>query len=296
MTAPLIIVPPVDITDAMLDYTDVGETEHPAWAVGTPYGLNDRVIRSHKVWQSLQASNVGHVPETSTDWWALVGPSNAWALFDRSNSTQTKKPTSMTYRLKPVQAVTALALLNVDGCNSARVKVSHPSYGLIKGTTYGLASEPIDTGWWAWTFGERVAPTELVIQDLPPLPGCTIEVVLAGTTDLAVGVLLVGAVKSVGEGVLQGMKLGIKDYSRKETDDFGETVLVRRGFANTTSFTVPIRTPQLPAARALLSSLRATPCLWITPAAVVYGFYQDFEILLAYTSVAECSITVEGLT
>ena len=300
MTAPLLILPPVAITEAMLDDTDVPEADYATWSSAATYGATDRVIRTHKVWQSLQAGNLNHTPETSEDWWAEVGPTNRWALFDRSNSTQTRQANAMSYTLKPVQGITALWLGNVDGCNTARVIVTHPTYGTLKDATYNLASIPAAVGWWEWTFGERSAPPSLFVQDIPPLPGCTIQVNLTGTTDLAIGVLLLGVMKSVGEGVLQGARVGIQDFSRKETNDFGETVLVQRAYADTASFEVPIRTAQVDAAKALLTSLRATPALWIATrgisAGVVYGFFKEFEITLAYANVAECSITVEGLT
>lgn len=296
MKFPLIIVPPVTITDAMLFDTDVLEDEHPTWNSGATYGLDVRVIKDHQVWLSLQAGNTNHPPETSDKWWARVGPTNAWALFDRSISTQTKKPNAMRYVLQPVQAITALALLNVRGCNTARVEVSHPTYGVLKDTTKELASLPLESGWWAWTFGERIEPGELLLRDIPPLPGCTITVELVGTVDLAVGVMLLGAERSFGEGVLDGMRLGFDDYSKKVRDDYGQTVLAVGEYAEPISFTVPILKTQLAAVRQLRASLRATPCLWITPDVVIYGFFQEFEILLAYTYVAECSITVEGFT
>lgn len=299
MTAPLIVVPPVSITDAMLTDTDVPEDTNPEWDSGDTYDLGDRAYVDHVVYQSLQAGNINHLV-TDEDWWVEVGPTNRWACLDGSNSTQTAQATSMFYEFEPVQGVTSLALLNVDGCNTARVEVVHPTYGTLKDTTYELASLPEAVGWWEWTFGERSAPRVLVAQDLPPLPGCTITVELDGTTDLAIGVLQLGVAKEVGEGVLAGMRVGIQDYSRKETNDFGETVLVQRAFAKTASFDVPILTAQVDACEAFLTSLRATPALWITTrglnAGVIYGFFKEFEIVLSYSAVAECSISIEGLT
>jgi hypothetical protein len=295
MTAPLIIVPPVAITDAMLTDTDVPEDTNPAWSSVTTYGLGARAYSGHTVYQSVQAGNLNHAV-TDEDWWTVVGPTNRWACLDGSNSTQTAKSTSMFYEFEPVQAVTSLAVLNVTGCNTARALVEHPTYGTLKDTTYELASLPEAPGWWEWTFGERSAPTVLIVQDLPPLPGCTVTVELDGTTELAVGVLQLGVAKEIGEGVLAGMRTGIQDYSRKETNEFGETVLVQRSYADTASFDVPIRIEQVEDCKAYLTALRATPALWITPRGVIYGFFQEFEIVFAYTTVAECSFSIQGLT
>jgi CBS domain-containing protein len=48
-----------------------------------------------------------------------------------------------------------------------------------------------------------------------------------------------------------------------------------------------------------LASIRATPCLFIAPryeSAVIYGFYKEFDVNIAYSAVSECSLQVEGLT
>lgn len=295
MSVPLVVVPPVSITPAMLTACDVPEDTNPAWSNATTYGLNDRAYVDHTVYQSVQAGNLNHAV-TDEDWWVKVGPTNRWACLDGSNSTQTRQSTAMSYEFEPVQAVTSMAVLNVAGCNTARALVEHPAYGTLKDSTYELASLPEAPGWWEWTFGERSAPTVLIVQDLPPLPGCTITVELDGTTELAVGVLQLGVAKDIGEGVLSGMRLGLQDYSRKVTDDYGETVLAQGAFADTASFDVPIRTEQVEDCRAFLKSLRATPALWITPRGVVYGFFQEFEIVFAYSTVAECSLSIQGLT
>lgn len=294
MTVPLIVVPPVTVTDDMLT-TDVAEDTNPAWNSATTYGLNARAYLDHLVYQSLQAGNLNH-SVTDADWWVLVGPTNRWACLDGSNSTQTVQALGMVYEFEPGQAVTSLALRNVDGCNTARAVVDHPTYGTLKDETYTLASLPAAPGWWEWTFGVRSAPRELVVQDLPPLPGCTITVTLDGTTDLAVGVMQLGVAKEIGEGVLQGMRVGIKDYSRKEVNDFGETVLVKRTYADTASLDVPIRNEHVQDCKDYLTSLRATPALWITERGTFYGFYQEFDITFAYSAVSECSISIQGLT
>lgn len=295
MSAPLIVVPPVSITDAMLTDCTVPEDTNPAWSDVTTFATGDRAYVGHTVYQSLQDDNLNHAV-TDEDWWAKVGPTNRWASLDGSNSTQTRQSTAMLYEFEPAQAITSFALLNVKGCNTVQLTVVHPTYGTLKDTTYELASLPEAPGWWEWTFGERTAPTVLIAQDLPPLPGCTITVNFAGTTELAVGVLQLGVSREIGEGVLAGLRMGIQDFSKKETDEYGETLLVQGTYADTASFDVPILTNQVDDVRAYLTSLRATPTLWITPRGVVFGFYQEFEIVFPYSTVSECSFSIQGLT
>lgn len=298
MTAPLLVVPPLTITDAMLDSTDVPEDTNPAWSSGGVYGVDDRVYVGHFVYSSLQAGNLNH-PVTDPDWWAKVGPTNRWALFDGSNSTQTAKSTSMSYTLKPVGAVGAMAVLNATGCNTVRVRVTHPTLGSLKDTTYNLASRPTTGGWWAWYYGERQAQNVLVITDMPASPGCTITVDFTGTTALAIGVLVLGQIKRIGMGIKAGARVGIDDYSRKETDDFGQTSLVQRAYAKRCSVDVPVASNLIESAIRLLNSRRALPTLYIGSSTfgslVIFGFYKSYEVVHAYADLSELTIDLQDL-
>lgn len=300
MSTPLIVVRPVTVTDSILVSTDVPETEYAAWNSGSTYNLTDRRIKAHKVWESLQAANTNHDPETSPTWWIEVGPTNAWRLFDTSNSTSTAQAGSMSYVLDPGLGVNALAALNVRGCNDVRVEVTHPTLGDLYDKTTSLASLPSSSGWWEWYYGERTSPPLMVATDLPGIPGCEITVTFTGTSELSVGVLMVGEQTRIGIAVQQGARVGITDYSRKETNDFGDTVLVRRAYAKRATFDVPIESALVDDAVELLAGLRATPCLWIGSSlyasTVLFGFYKDFDVNLAYRTVSECSLTIEGMT
>lgn len=304
MSTPLIHVNRLAITDAMLIASDVPETDYAAWSNATTYALGARCISTttHKVYESIQAGNLNKDPTDAANalWWAEVGPTNRWKLFDTSNSTQTAKPLSMSYTLRPGVGVNAFAALNVKGALTIRVRVTHPTLGTIYDKTTNLASLPSGSGWWEWHFGLRTAPPLMVATDLPGFPGCDVIVDFTGTTDLAVGVLMVGEQRAIGVGVQQGARVGITDYSRKETNDFGDTVLVQRAYAKRATFDIPIESAQVDATVEYLASVRSEPGLWIGSgryaSTVVFGFYKDFEVNLAYFSISECSLSIEGLT
>jgi hypothetical protein len=92
------VIEPVLITDANFISSTVaepasGETEFNA---GTTYALGARVTRSglHRLYESLQAGNAGHTPETSPDWWVEVSANNRWSMFDQVIGTATTAVTS----------------------------------------------------------------------------------------------------------------------------------------------------------------------------------------------------------
>lgn len=297
---PLRIVQPLSVTDSVLVETDVPESEHPAWSIGATYSEGARVhlTSTHKVYESAIGGNVGNDPESSANW-VEVGPTNRWALFDRSNSTKTAQGVSFFYRLQPTSSFDCVALLGVDGAISLRVRVTHEGLGDLYDRTLDLTSLPAQAGFWEWIYGERRGPSLAVLMDVPGVLGAELRIDVEGTTALAAGVLLFGESKEIGMMVRQGARLGIQDYSRKEVDGFGNTVLVQRAYAKRASFDLPIRAELVDEAINYLTSIRAIPCLFVAPryeSGVIYGYYKEFDVNLAYFTVSECSLQVEGLT
>ena len=98
----------------------------------------------------------------------------------------------------------------------------------------------------------------------------------------------------------QGVRLGIQDYSRKERNEWGDVVLKQRAFATRVTFQMLVENKQLDNTYRLLTELRATPCLWIGSSDFnslsVFGFYNNFDISIAYSVYSECSIDIEGLS
>lgn len=78
------IIEPVRITPAMLISSNVPEDDHPDWDAGTTYGNGDRVIRSHRIFESVQGGNTGHNPAADDvgEWWVEVSATNRWRAFD----------------------------------------------------------------------------------------------------------------------------------------------------------------------------------------------------------------------
>jgi hypothetical protein len=115
---------------------------------------------------------------------------------------------------------------------------------------------------------------------------------------------LVGLVYELGEeGLEQGATVGIIDYSRKDTDpETGVTTFTRRAFSKRMSGQFLLNNGQLNAVQRILAEIRAVPSVFIGSEAadysplIVYGFYRDFSIDIAYPTKSFCRIEVEGLT
>lgn len=305
----LIIVPPLAITDSILivgspPATNVPENDHAAWSGGTTYAEGDRVIltSTHKIYESLQDANLNKNPVTETTFWVEVGPTNRWAVFDTSVSTQTAQSTNITYTLEPGIAINSLAILNLTDADEINIQITSPSAG-SPGIVY---TEAVDLGltspfsdWYNWFFGIRSRPSQYIVTNLPIYTDGVFEIEILGGTDLAVGVILIGQQQRFGRGIRLGARVGIQDYSRKETSEFGETVLVQRAFAKKANFDLFIDKAEVDTLQNYLTALRATPALWIGSTAyestTVFGFYKNFDVLLNYPEHADCELEIEGL-
>lgn len=298
----LTVVKPLALTDARLTATDVPETDYPDWASGTTYALGARVTltSTHKVYESLQASNTNRSPASEPTWWAEVSATNRWKAFDLSNSTRTAKAGSFYYEITPGVAITSVAVLNIANAQSVRIRLTDPLFGLVYDKTATLQSVPAYSTWYDWWFGIRTEEEQHVALDIPSFPNAVLRVDLVGGDSLAVGVILFGQQQTIADNVRRGVSLSIRDYSRKETNEWGDTVLVQRAYAKLRTFPVVIRNDELDRVDSILADLRATPALWVASsrhsALTVYGWYSNFEILVGYANYSDCSIDIEGLT
>jgi hypothetical protein len=295
------VVKPLAITDAMLIASDVAETDYAEWNGTTTYALAERVVvvARHRIYEAIQGDNTNRAPEDEPLYWAEVGMTNRWKAFDNSNSSQTAQADTISYTIRPGAVVTSLAALNLAGANSLRIRIDHDTYGSLYDQTADLSAQPLAADWWSWFFGQREVPTQYLAFGLPGIPDVQITVDLAGTDELAVGVLLIGEPRDFGIGVPYGVKFGIRDYSRTEPNDYGERVLVQRAYAKTLSCQLVLEKAEVNPILTFFAGLRATPCLWVVTdefeATTIFGTAEQFDVLVSYPNYAECQLELLGM-
>lgn len=293
-----------NIPDSSPDWWQEIATTHAEWDAGATYAEGDRVIRTttHKVYQSLQAGNVGKEPADqigNAAWWVEVGPTNAFALFDSLNGTITTRADEIDVTLAVPGRVDGLALVNISG-SEAEVIVSTEAMGEIYAKTHSLI-EPRDTdGWYAYFFDPLARKSDLVLTDIPPDSNPTIRVILRdGSGAPSIGSLVVGQTSWIGMAV-KGAQVGIQDFSRKEADEFGVYTIVERNFSKRLAVRTIIENADFDRIYNRLAALRATPIVWITEpsltATVVYGFFRSFAASYEDGEQAHCTLEIEGLT
>jgi hypothetical protein len=305
------IVEPITITDAILidsgspPETNVPENDYAEWNVGTTYDEGDRVIltSTHRIYESLLGSNTGNDPTvtSSPTYWIEVAPTNRWAVFDTSVSTSTVQANNITYTLEPGSVNNLLAVLNINNGSEVTVTVNSPSQSPseVYSKTISLAGAPATAGWWTWFFGLRTQQTQAIFDDIPPYSDAIFTIEILGGSDLSVGVIMLGQQQLYGLGIKYGARVGIQDYSRKETNEFGDTILVRRAFAKRANVDLFLDKSEVDPLQRELSRIRATPVLWILSneyeSTTVFGFYKNFDVLINYPEHADCTLEIEGL-
>ncbi len=270
-----------------------------AWASGTTYAKDAVVDFGTFYWISLVNSNTGNQPDTSPTFWALVGPDNTHSMFDEQVSTATSSTSPLTVVLTP-GAVNAMALLGLVG-EQVVVTVKDGSGGPTVYTKTISLDGTLIADWYQYFYEPYVQIAEVVLTDLVPLSTAELTISLTGTGTIEIGNLSFGTQYAIGDAEY-GAGLGIIDYSKKETDEFGVTTFVRRDFSKRLSARLMLDNGQINRVSRLLSDLRATPAVWILAddeeyqAGTVYGFFRDFNVEIAYPVQSFVSLEIEGLT
>ena len=298
------VIPPLTITDSRLTSSNVAETDYAAWSSATTYSLGQRVIvvSTHKVYESLQNSNLNKDPTLASNatWWIEVSPTNRWKMFDISNTTQTTNANSIVVTITPGQVVNSVSLMNLEGI-SIRVKVTDPLEGVVYDKTVSLNNNGTINNWYNYFFSPISKKKSVVITDMPSYGTAIIEITVTNTGRTAkCGVCTLGQINYLGEGINLGATVGIQDYSRKEKNDFVDYVVVQRNYAKRAKYTMAVLNEQIDALQNLLADLRTTACVWIGDdnyeSTMIYGFYKDFDIVISNHIVSDCNIEIEGLT
>lgn len=272
------------------------------WSSSTvyPLGATVRLAATHRRYQSLVAGNIGYPPDASPDRWQDIGPTNPWAMFDRSVGSLTRKIGALAVALAP-GAADALAVVDTDA-ELVRVVMTNGATTVYDSTKTTEIGGFAVTDWYLYFFEPIGTVTALTFLDLPSYPDATITVTLTGADPagaVSCGTLIVGRQMDLGS-TEAGAGVGITDFSRKATDDFGVTSVVERAWAKRMTVRTLIDTASVDPIQRTLAGLRATPVLWLGEegfdSLTVYGFYKDFSLDLAYSNVSYCSLTIEGLT
>ena len=298
------IIRPVVVTDAVLDSSNVPENDYAEWDVATAYTVGNRVIllSTHRIYEAVGSSTgVNPATDDGTNW-LNIGATNRWKAFDQKISDPVTQLDSISYTLTDdTSTPTGVALFGLKGV-TATVTVTDSVEGVVYNQTNSLLDSDEIFDWFSYFFEEITYVSTTLFTGIPPYRGSTVSVTVTEDTGetAQLGQLVFGSLTELGV-TTYGTAISIQDFSRKETDAFGNFIVVERAFSNLVDFDVRLPTQTAGRVRRILAEYRATPIVYIgnedsSFGTVVYGFYRNFDITLDTPSLSFAAIEVEGLS
>jgi hypothetical protein len=279
----------------------------PDWTAGSyakdavvlhPFTVNGITVKYH--WTSLVSTNTAE-PGTDDTKWVRGDVCNKCAMFDGQVSipTEATSPLAVTIRAPLANSVAFAGLVGSQLVVEVKDNGASPA---VYTRTINLDGTII-LDWYQYFFEPFVQLGEVVLTDLPPYLLGQITMTLTSGSPVEVGEMVWGTSYVLGEdGTELGASVGIIDYSRKDTDaDTGRTTFTRRAFSKRMSGQFMVDNNKINAVQRILADIRAVPSVYIGSQEadyaplVVFGFYRDFSIDIAYPTKSLCRIEVEGL-
>lgn len=305
-----------------------GYTPSDLWDASIDYPIGAQVVRitnsnEYKIYERVTAGIDAVTPEVdvlvvspAVPKWLEVGYTNQWNLFDQQIGTSTSAINSMTYLLKPGR-INSLALLDLD---ASLVEVSlvlpvvpgSTDSNIVYAARNDLISKDNIGNWYQYFYEpdyqkDTIVITNLVDTSLLDIPAYS-EGILAVTISkpalpddiVSCGVMVPGVSLDLGYTQSQPT-IGITDYSRKETNEFGNSVVVQRRYSKRMSAKVMFPSVEVDSIARVLAQYRTTPLVWVGAenlytSLIIYGFYKDWEISIDNILYSSCNLQIEGLT
>lgn len=298
----MIIIKPVAVTVSTLTSSNVAETDYPAWTAGT-YTIGTRRIYANKIYEVVASSTTDRpdigasaIPAT----WIFVSATNRYKMFDISVGSGTVNAGSINITITPTTVCNSVVLFNVDGA-TAQLIVRTSGGTIVYNKTISLADYSELNSYYNYYFLPiaETGASELAFTDIPNYSGANFQLIIdAGGGTATCGEMIIGQ-KSALAVTNFGTSVGIKDYSVKNIDDFGNVTITTRPYSKRADYDVTVETSQVSQFTKFLASIRSIPAVYIGDdlrgETIVLGYYRDFSVVLSNPSISECSLSVEGL-
>lgn len=240
-----------------------------AWVTGTSYAIKDRRVDGDYIYECVQAVTTApqntYAPSDSRSaahWKKDEGaPTNRMAPFDKYMFTKARKPTSLTYVIKP-GFMTGLAIYGLEA-DTLAITVKAGGVDLIPPVSVDLWEQAF--GEFEYLFGDLQRGTYYTLKNLPLHPDVEITITVERNTpgvEAAVGfisagnwkMLLAPMQKNIG-GTQYGVEASTKDYSYVEDYPDGTYRDVPGRKATNIALSCVIDAAQAPAAKAMLDQI-----------------------------------------
>lgn len=216
-------------------------------------------------------------------------------MFDGSVTSQTKSQTKSSRIIVTLtidRPTDTLALLNISAYDCYVTFTDNVS-GVVYNNYHDLSVEGMP--------GEY--ETDLLVTGVAGFNSGTVFIYLSkgalGGSACAVGACLLGLAVDVG-GAQYGASAGIQDFSIIEPNTFGDYDITERAYSKWGSFQVMVPTVNVARVFRILSEQRAKKTLFIGSDSyaltAIYGFPDDWSVVIQYEDYSVLNIRIKGLT
>ena len=273
------------------------------FVAGTLYdlGAEVKVSAENNLYKCL-TKDTTEVPtgNKTTENWLFLGKTNPHKMFDEKYKSRTVKESGnlvVTIKMKQdggfSKVSDGIALLNVS---ASKIRI----VGVREGET--ICDEEFDMGVLDLfspckilncNFGQIVYKKNLILTPLKDkdgliISGCKITeytitfVPIDDETPAACGVCILGKMQYFGK-TLMNPKKSLVNYDVKDTNEYGDTAVVERGFSNNYNFSFVGKNDIMQVADETLTELRSTPLIYVVTddqiLASVFSGYGMISIL-----------------
>jgi hypothetical protein len=295
------IIRPIDFDDSDLT-SDVAITE-TEWVAGT-YSTGALRYVGSDLYEVVASPSTADEPtfgaSKSPPTWLKIGKINRFRMFSGIVSEKTESTGApINVAIDSGQLVNAVAFFGVEA-SEITVTVTDDVDGLVYSHTASMVDNSAVVDGFTYCFEPIVRKEEVAFLNLPSYATAVVAAeISAGTDDVACGEMVLGTQTALGATMLS-FSSGIRDYSRKEVNAFGDFEITRRRFSKFAEFDVLLRKAIAPSVLRVLADRRALPTVWIgslqDPETIIYGFYTNHALLRVGPDHSELSLEIEGLT
>ena len=309
MSGPFILVP-LTITDAMISSSTAAEPGpgEAVWVATDDYSLGAEVIltSTHTVYENLIPGVDAISPDESirlaVPHWLKKRPTNKWAAFDGSISTQSIVVTPLTYVLLP-GLINAIAMYGLDGANYSVSVKDAPGGTVIFSETGELLEPPIDH--YDYYFGRIKPLTKLFVSQLVPYenPEITITITASAGITVKAGMIALGDLRSIATDATQGgTQYGAKakpiTYSYISAPDIdGHVQIIRRSSSTNLDITVQVPKEDADSALATIQEVLDVPVALIGSDVAYFAGLNVFGLIsgdVSYEGPSHSIITMQS--
>lgn len=270
-------------------------------AHGLPNGSTLKLSTTGALPTGLTAGTTYYVVNAATNTFNLAATLGGSAITTTGSQSGTHTAIADLCVVVTPGICNGVAALDVSGVSAVKCEMFNGAT-LVYTETQDVDNTLI-SNWYEYFFEPYDVFTDFIFGPLPPYPSATVKLTFTPTASgstIHCGAALYGNTVEIGT-VEHGATAGITDYSRKETDEFGITTLVERGFSKHTSYNMQITNQQLRRVFSTLAALRATPAVWVasddskfTPL-TAFGYPKDWGINVQYADYSSVSLEIEGM-